>query len=264
MRKLLNIYWKPRTRREFLKQAAGAGLLLTGSAVLDPFMLKPKSAHASQWLYVFRGSEAALVTFRTDPNRFRKTVPEAFKPNDKGILIAWFAYERKVEPRAFAHTYHKAALAIPGVFEGQRGFGRRGIRMEGLFIEQMYLNTGVSYARHYGYPLEHAKIDWSADQSSIKSTVAKDGTQIAHVALSLSDSEAEPKPGRDVAHINLLQEKGSSRKPTMTKTREEERIRLPGQIVEADLFGIEDYKVIEAVYRKYDWFLAPHSEAIAE
>lgn len=264
MRKLLTTYWKPRTRREFLKQAAGAGLLLTGSAVLDPFMLKPKSAHASQWHWVFRGSEAALITFRTDPNRFRKTVPEAFKPNDKGILVAWFAYERKVEPRAMAHTYHLAVLGIPVVFEGQRGFGRRGIRVEGLFIEQAYSDTGVSYAgRNYGYPLERAKIDWSADKSSIKSTVAKDGTQIAHVALSLSDSEAEPQPGRDVAHFNL-QENGSSPKPTMTKTREEELIRLPGQVVEADLFGIEDYKVIDAVYRKYDRFLAPHSEAISE
>jgi len=227
-------------------------------------MLKPKSAHASQWHWVFRGSEAALITFRTDPNRLRKTVPEVFTPNNRGILIAWFAFERKVEPPAMAHNYHKAMLAIPVVFEGQRGFGRKGIRVEGLFIEQAYLNIGVSYAkRNYGYPLERAKIDWSVDKSSIKSTVAKDGTQIAHIALSLSDSEAEPKPSKVVPHLNL-QGNGQSPKPTMTKTREEERIRLPGQVVEANLFGIEDYEVIDAVYRKYDWFLAPHSEALSE
>jgi hypothetical protein len=245
-----------------LKQAAGAGLFLTGSAALDPFLLTPKSAHASQWHWVYRGSEAARVTFRTDPNRIRKTVPEDFKPNDKGILVAWFAYEHKVEPPAMAHSFHLAALGIPVIFEGQRGFGRRGRRLEGLFIEQMYSDSVVSYPkRNYGYPLERAKIDWSAGKSSVKSTVIKDGTQIAHIALSLSDSKAEPQSGRDFVHLNL-QENGSSPKPTMTKTREEERIRLPGQVVEADLFGIENYKVIDAVYRKYDRFLAPHSEAL--
>jgi len=264
MKKQLPLYWKPRTRREFLRQAASAGTFFAGSAVLYPFIGKPKSALAGQWFYVYRGSEAALITFRIDPNRLRKTVPEVFTPNNRGILIAWFAFERKVEPKAMAHNYHKAILAIPVVFEGQSGFGRRGRRVEGFFIEQAYLNAGVSYAkRNYGYPLERAKIDWSADKSSIKSTVAKDGTQIAHIALSLSDSEAEPQPGRDVAHLNL-QQNGLTPKPTMTKTREEERIRLPGQVVEANLFGIEDYEVIDAVYRKYDWFLAPHSEALAE
>jgi hypothetical protein len=179
-------------------------------------------------------------------------------------MMAWFVHERKVKPAALAHNYHKAVLAIPAVFEGQRGFGRRGRRVEGLFIEQMYTDTGVIYAKlNYGYPLEWAKMDWSADQSSIKSTVTKDGTQIARVALSLSDTEAGLQPGRVVTHLNL-QGNGSSPKATMTKTREEERIRLPGQVVEADLFGIEDYEVIDAVYRKYDWFLAPRSEALAE
>jgi hypothetical protein len=50
----------------------------------------------------------------------------------------------------------------------------------------------------------------------------------------------------------------------MTETHEEERERVPDQVVEADLFGIEVNQVIEAGYRKYDWSLPMQSEALTD
>jgi hypothetical protein len=155
----------------------------------------------------------------------------------------------------------KSAVAIPVVYEG------KGVPMKGLFIEKAYVNDPFSAylaEEAYGYPIHYAKIDWSADRSSIRSSVKKnDGTQIAHVALSLSDTKAGTQPEDDIIHFNA-QRKGPSPKLSMTETHEEERERVPDQVVEADLFGIEVNQVIEAVYRKYDWSLPMQSEALTD
>lgn len=50
----------------------------------------------------------------------------------------------------------------------------------------------------------------------------------------------------------------------MTEIHEEELERVPGQVVEADLFGVKVNQVIEAVYRKYDWSVPMQSESLAD
>jgi hypothetical protein len=255
------IFWKPQTRRDFLRQAAGAGLFLAGSAVLHPLVHGSRLAHASSSLYVYEGSESAHITFTTDPKRIQTTVPEPFQVNDKGIMTAWFAYERKVKPKMAAHEYVKAVLAIPVEYKG------KGVPMKGLFIEKAYVNDPFSVyaaAEAYGYPAHYANIDWSANQASIKSTVKKkDGTRVAHMTLSLSNTKAATQPWNDVIHFNA-QGTAPSLKLSMTEIHEEELERVPGEVVGADLFGIEINQVIEAVYRKYDWSGPMQSEALAE
>lgn len=251
--------WKPQTRREFLKRTAQAGLFSAASFFVPHWIGKSRLAHASPWGYVFRGSEAAFIKLRTDPKRIRETVPEIFKPTDQGIMLAWFVSEKKVRP--MQHLYNKAALAVPVRYEGPTGFGRRGVRVEGIFFEQYYLNSSVSYQKQvYGYPVEHAKIAWSADRNSVNSAVTKDGTQIARVALSLSGANGRLQPSQDILHLHLPG--GSTPKPSKTRVREEERERIAAEVVDANLFGVRDYEVVEAVYKKYDRFVAPRSEPI--
>lgn len=255
------IFWKPQTRRDFLRQAAGAGMFLAGSAVLHPLVHRPNLAHASSSLYIYEGSEAAHITFTTDPKRIQKAVPKPFQANNKGIMTAWFVYERKVKPKMAAHEYLKVFLAIPVEYKG------KGVSMKGLFIKNAYLNDHFSvYAstEAYGYPSHYANIDWSVNRASIKSTVKKkDGTQVAHIALSLSDKKAASQPWEDIILFNA-QGIAPLLKLSMTEIHEEELERIPGQVVEADLFGVEVNQVIEAVYRKYDWSVPMQSKALAE
>jgi hypothetical protein len=255
------IFWKPQTRRDFLRQAAGAGMFLAGSVVLHPLVHRPKLAHASSSLYIYEGSEAAHITFTTDPKRIHKAVPKPFQANNKGIMTACFVYERKVKPKMAAHEYLKAILAIPDEYKG------KGVSMKGLFIKNAYLNDHFSvYAstEAYGYPSHYANIDWSVNRASIKSTVKKkNGTQVAHIALSLSDKKAASQPWEDIILFNA-QGNAPSLKLSMTEIHEEELERIPGQVVEADLFGVEVNQVIEAVYRKYDWSVPMQSKALAE
>lgn len=236
------------------------GLFLAGSTVLHPLIRESKFAHASSYMYGYEGSEAALVRFTTDPKRIRKMVPKPFQANDKGIMTASFVHERKVKPLHSAHEYLRAVLAIPVVYEGM------GVSMKGLFIEQMYNDdaNSVNYGKwNWGYPSEHANITFAADQSSIKSTVTKDGIQIGRIDLSLSGTESKPEPGKDVIHFNAQRDPVSPM-PTMTKTREVERERFTGQVVQAELFGVEVDQVIGAFYGKYDWYLAPQCEVLTE
>ena len=256
MKKKLLVSWKLQTRRMFLRQVASGGLFLAGSAFLNPLI---RLAHADS-LYIYEGSESAHITFTTDPKRIFKAVPEPFQANDKGIMTVWFVYERKVKPKMAAHEYVKAVLAIPVEYIG------KGVPMKGIFIEKAYVNDQFSVyaaAEAYGYPSHYANIDWSADRNSIKSTVKKkDGTQVAHISLSLSDKKATSQPWSDVIHFNA-QGTAPPLKLSMTEIHEEELERVPGQVVEADLFGVKVNQVIEAVYRKYDWSVPMQSESLA-
>lgn len=198
MKKKFLVSWKPQTRRMFLRQVAGGGLFLAGSSFLIPLT---RHAHADS-LYIYEGSEAAHITFTTDPNYILKAVPEPFQANDKGIMTAWFVYDRKVKPKMAAHEYLKAFfLAIPIEYKG------KGVPMKGLFIKNAYYNDPFSvYAstEAYGLPSLYANIDLSADRNSIKSTVKKkDGTQVAHIALSLSDKKATSPPWDDIISLML-------------------------------------------------------------
>ena len=206
------IFWTSQTRRDFLRQAAGAGMFLAGSAALYPLVHRPKLAHASSSLYIYEGSESAHITFTTDPKRIQKTVPEPFQANDKGIMTAWFVYERKVKPKMAAHEYLKALLAIPVEYKG------KGVPLKGFFIEKAYINDQFSvYAstEAYGYPSHYANIDWSVNRASIKSTVKKkDGTRVAHIALSLSDKKAATQPWDDIILFNA-QGQGNASSPKL-------------------------------------------------
>ena len=86
---------------------------------------------------------------------------------------------------------------------------------------------------------------------------------MAHIALTLSDTKAGAQLWNDVIHFNA-QGTAPSLKLSMTEIHEEELERVPGEVVGADLFGIEVNQVIEAVYRKYDWSGPMQSEALAE
>ena len=48
----------------------------------------------------------------------------------------------------------------------------------------------------------------------------------------------------------------------MIETHEIEQERIPGRIIEADLFDIKINQVLEAVYRKYDWSMPMQPESL--
>jgi hypothetical protein len=250
------IFGKPQTRRTFLRQAANGGLFLAGSTFINQFT---KLANASQSRYYYEGSEAAHVTFMTDPMFVQQTVPKYFQANTEGIMSAWFIYERLVRPKMAAAEYLKAILAIPVLYKGH------GEPVKGFFIEKGYLNDQFRvYAAQeaYGHSTHYAMIDWSTDQNSIKCTVKKkDGTKVAHVTLSLSETKAGTQEDY-VIYFNA-QGHAPALKLNMTETHEIERERIPGKVVEADFFGIEVDEVLEAVYRKYDWSIPVQSESLA-
>jgi len=250
------VFWKSQTRRELLRRAVRGGLFLASYAFMNPLT---KLVNASQSRYFYEGSEAAHVTFTTDPKRVKQTVPKPFQANNEGVMSAWFIYERLVRPKMAAGEYLKALLAIPVVYKGN------GMPMKGFFIEKVYSND--QFRLHagqdvYGFSTHYANIDWSADQNSIKSTVKKkDGTQVAHVALSLSGTKAGAQ--EDFPILFNARGHAPKLKLNMIETHEIEQERIPGQVIKADLFGIEVNQVIEAVYRKYDWSIPMQPESLA-
>jgi len=250
------IFWKSQTRRELLRRAVRGSLFLASSAFMNPLT---KLAYASASRFFFEGSEAAHVTFTTDPKRVTQTIPKPFQANNEGVMSAWFIYERLVRPKMSAGEYLKAILAIPVVYKDN------GMPMKGFFIEKVYSDdlNRLNYAQEvYGFSTHYAMIDWSADQNSIKSTVKKkDGTQVAHVALSLSGTKTYAR--EDFGTHFTAQGNAPKLKLKMIETHEIERERIPGQVIEANLFGIEVNQVLEAVYRKYDWSIPVTAESLA-
>ena len=110
---------------------------------------------------------------------------------------------------------------------------------------------------HWGYNSSDAEIDWSAEEKTFKSTVTVRGTQIAHITLSLSATEANPQLPKDIIHFNKIG--GGSYMVTM---HEEEHKRIPGELDKANLFGFEVDKVLLGIYREYDWVLFPGLETL--
>lgn len=247
-------------RRDFMRWIWHTGLYSS----LYSIMCQSKLAHADPWAYIYRENEAALITFTSHPESVHKMVPKPLKANDKGIMVASFASMHKVEPVHAKNDYLLSSLGIPVVYEAKRGFGL--VRIEGLFYMEFYSDseTPVSFARRtYGYPSKKAKMSWLANKNKVKSSVTKNDEQVARVEMNISNKGTDTQPGSDTYHFNLV--KGTSfQELAITKCRYEEQERIPGQVVEANLFGINIESFVSTFYRKYDFYIPSGPQIVAK
>lgn len=245
------------SRREALKKMGRMVFLFGGGDVVRRIMVRPGLAQASNWSFVHRGCEAAYITFTSsDPEGIRRLVPEPLQVNTRGILTASFASMHKVWPEHARMSYLVGSLAVPVVYAAQRGFGLQ--QIEGRFIVNTYTDspTMASFSRNdRGYPVEQAQFDWSADGGSVRSRVTKSNTEVARIAMSLTDAKVPPPAEIDAYDFNVKRI-GPKSELTMTKCRYAEEKLISGTLDDANLFGVEVDQVLDARYRKFDFFIA--------
>jgi len=245
------------SRRAALKKMGRLLFLFGSGEVVRRIMVRPGLAWASNWAYGYRGCQAAYVTFTSsDPEGIRRIVPEPLQVNTRGILTASFASMHKVWPEHARMSYFVGSLAVPVVYAAQRGFGLQ--QIEGRFMVNTYTDspTMASFSRSdWGYPVEQAQFDWSADGGSVRSRVTKGNTEVARIAMSLTDAKGPPPAEMDTYDFNVKRS-GPKSELTMTKCRYAEEKLISGTLDDANLFGFEVDQVLDARYRKYDFFIA--------
>ena len=245
------------SRREALKKMGRIVFLFGGGDVVRQIMFRPGLARASNWAFGYRGCQAAYVTFTSgDLEGIRRIVPEPLQVNTRGILTASFASMHKVWPEHARMSYLVGSLAVPVVYAAQRGFGLQ--QIEGRFQVNTYTDspTMASFSRNdWGYPVEQAQFDWSADGGYVRSRITKGNTEVARIAMSLTDAKGPPPAEIDVNDF-AVKRIGPKSELTMTKCRYAEEKLIPGTLDDANLFGFKVDQVLEARYRKFDFFIA--------